>query len=115
MAGGDDDAGPGAGHGRLWDVALSFAGAQRAYVSQVAAALKVRGVRCFYDADEQVRLWGTYLAEELPRIYAEESAAVVVFISADYAGGDWTRLERRAAFSRAVTEAGLYVLPGPVR
>ncbi len=36
---------------------------------------------------------------------------VVVFVSADYAEGDWTRLERRAAFSRAVHEAGVYVLP----
>ncbi len=97
--------------GRRWDVALSFAGAQRDYVGQVAQALKARGVRCFYDADEQVELWGKYLAEELPRIYARESAAVVVFLSADYAGRDWTRLERRAAFSRAVAEAGVYVLP----
>ena len=100
-----------AGGGPRWDVALSFAGAQRAYVGQVAAVLKVRGVRCFYDADEQVRLWGTHLAEELPRIYAHESAVVVVFVSAEYAGRDWTRLERRAAFSRAVAEAGVYVLP----
>jgi len=97
--------------GRRWDVALSFAGAQRDYVERVAAALKARGVRCFYDADEQVRLWGTHLAEELPRIYAQESAAVVVFVSADYAAGAWTRLERRAAFSRAVAEAGVFVLP----
>ena len=104
VTGRDIDAGVGARSGRRWDVALSFAGAQRDYVSQVAQALKVRGVRCFYDADEQVRLWGTYLAEELPRIYAQESAAVVVFVSADYAEGDWTRLERRAAFSRAVRE-----------
>jgi hypothetical protein len=36
---------------------------------------------------------------------------VVVFLSADYAGRDWTRLERRAAFSQAVAEAGVYVLP----
>jgi len=92
------------GHGRRWDVGLSFAGAQRDYVGQVAVALKKLGVRCFYDADEQVRLWGTHLAEELPRIYAQESAAVVVFISADYAGRDWTRLERRAALSRAVAQ-----------
>ena len=68
-------------------------------------------MRCFYDADKQIELWGTHLAEELPRIYAQESAAVVVFFSADYAGADWTRLERRAAFSRAVAEAGVYVLP----
>ena len=57
---------PGGGPGRRWDVALSFAGAQRDDVGLVAAALKARGVRCFYDADEQVRLWGTHLTEELP-------------------------------------------------
>jgi uncharacterized protein YidB (DUF937 family) len=111
MTGAVDLPGQRAGEGRRWDVALSFSGAQRDYVGQVAAALKARGVRCFYDADEQVRLWGTHLAEELPRIYAEESAAVVVFISAEYAGQPWTRLERRAALARAVAEAGVYVLP----
>ena len=111
MAGGDSGAGPGAGRGRRWDVALSFAGAQREYVERVAAALKARGVRCFYDADEQVQLWGTHLAEELPRIYARETAVVVVFVSAEYAAGAWTRLERRAALGRAVAEAGVYVLP----
>jgi hypothetical protein len=105
---------------RRWDVALSFAGAQRPYVKQVAAALQVRRVRCFYDADRQVRLWGTHLAEELPRIYERESAVVVVvFVSADYAEGDWTRLERRAAFSRAVrtgkTPSSRLAGPDPTR
>jgi hypothetical protein len=111
MASAEGGAGPGNGPGRRWDVALSFAGEQRDYVGQVARALKARGVRCFYDADEQVRLWGTHLAEELPRIYARQAAAVVVFVSADYAAGDWTRLERRAALARAVIQAGVYVLP----
>src|SRR5580692_8360493 len=104
MTGSGDRPGQEAGPARRWDVALSFAGAQRDYVGRVAAALKARGVRCFYDADEEARLWGTHLAEELPRIYGQESAAVVVFISAEYAG-EWTRLERRAALARAVTEA----------
>lgn len=44
-AGGGAD--PGSGVGRRWDVALSFAGAQRDYVAHVAGALKARGVRCF--------------------------------------------------------------------
>ena len=66
MTGADGGAGPGARPGWRWDVALSFAGAQRDYVEQVAEALKARGVRCFYDADEQIELWGKYLAEELP-------------------------------------------------
>ncbi len=94
-----------------WDVALSFARAQRDYVERVAAALKVQGVRCFYDADEQIDLWGKYLPEELPAIYGEQAATVVVFVSADYAARDWTRLERRAALDRAVRERREYVLP----
>ncbi len=36
---------------------------------------------------------------------------MVVFVSADYAGRDWPRLERRATFGRAVRESGVYVLP----
>jgi hypothetical protein len=61
MAGGDGS-GLRGGQEWEWDVALSFAGAQRDYARRVAMA---RGVRCFYDADEQVRLWGAHLAEEL--------------------------------------------------
>ena len=68
-------------------------------------------MRCFYDADEQIELWGKYLAEELPAIYGEQAAAVVVFVSAEYAARDWTRLERRAALNRAVRERREYVLP----
>ena len=94
-----------------WDVALSFAGAQRGYVEQVAGVLQARGVSCFYDADEQIELWGKYLAEELSAIYGEQAAAVVVFVSAEYAARDWTRLERRAALNRAVRERREYVLP----
>ena len=111
MAGADGGVDLGAQPGWRWDVALSFAGAQRDYVEQVASALKARGIRCFYDADEQIELWGKYLAEELPAIYAEQAASVVVFVSAEYAARDWTRLERRAALNRAVRERQEYVLP----
>ena len=111
MTGAGGGAGPGARPGWERDVALSFAGAQRDYVGQVAQALQARGVRCFYDADEQIGLWGKYLAEELPAIYGEQAAAVVVFVSREYAARDWTRLERRAALNRAVRERGEYVLP----
>jgi hypothetical protein len=62
---------PGRGGGGI--VALSFAGAQGDYVEQVAQALKVRGVRCFYDADEQIELCGKYPAEDLPAIYGQQA------------------------------------------
>ena len=107
----DRSTGPGTLPERQWDVALSFAGAQRDYVKQVAEALKAWGVRCFYDADEQTELWGKFLADELPVIYGEQAAAVVMFVSAEYAAREWTRLERRAALARAVRERREYVLP----
>jgi hypothetical protein len=53
MTGADGGVDPGSRPGWRWDVALSFAGAQRDYIEQVARALKARGVRCFYDADEE--------------------------------------------------------------
>ena len=111
MTAADGGASPGGRVRWRWDVALSFAGAQRDYVKQVAQALQARGLRCFYDADEEIGLWGRYLAEELPVIYGEQAAAVVVFVSAEYAARDWTRLERRAALARAVRERREYVLP----
>jgi hypothetical protein len=43
----------------------------------------------------RANLWGKYLAEELPDIYGEQAAAVVVFLSVEYAARDWTRVERR--------------------
>lgn len=77
---------------------------------QVALALKEQGLRCYNDADEQTEMWGRHLAEELSAIYGEQAAAVVVFISAEYAAGDWPRLERQAALGRAVRERREYVL-----
>ena len=92
-------------------MALSFGGAQRGYVEEVAGALKGRGVHCFYDADEEIGLCGKYLAEELPGNLRERAVVVVVFVSAGYGARDWTRLERRAALARAVRERREYVLP----
>src|ERR1700748_3142515 len=71
----------------------------RDYVGQVAEALKGRGGGCFYEADE------------LPVIYGEQAAAVVMFVSAEYAAREWTRLERQAALARALRERREYVLP----
>jgi hypothetical protein len=115
MTGADDGAGPADQPRWQWDVALSFAGAQRGYVEQVAETLKASGLRCFYDADEQIELWGKYLAEQLPVIYSDQAAAAVTFVSAEYAERDWTRLERRAALSRAARERRGVRAAGPVR
>jgi hypothetical protein len=96
MTGADGGVEPGTRLRWRWDVALSFAGAQRGYGEQVAGELRAQGVRCFYDADEQVELWGKYLAEELPAIYGEQAVVVVVvvFVSVEYAAREWCHAAR---------------------
>jgi hypothetical protein len=94
-----------------YDLCLSFAGEDRAYVEMVAQQLKESGLRVFYDQDEAVQLWGKELTEHLDRIYREASRYCVLFVSEAYARKEWTRLERRSALSRAMQEEGEYILP----
>jgi hypothetical protein len=102
--GADPDARP----ERRWDVALSFAGAQRDHVGQVASALKAQGVRCLHDADEQVRLWGRIWPRSCPDLRARGGGGVRL---RRLCSRGLDRLERRAAFSQAVAAAGACVLP----
>lgn len=94
-----------------YEVALSFAGEQRAYVEDVARTLQSRAISVFYDNFETVRLWGKHLPEELQRVYEHGASMVVMFISAEYVEKAWPRHERRAMLSRAVRESNEYVLP----
>lgn len=94
-----------------YDVALSFAGSDRAYVEAVAEALKEDGLEVFYDRDQRAALWGEDLIELLDEVYQKQSRYVVIFISQAYAEREWTRHERRSAMARALLERSAYVLP----
>lgn len=106
MADSDDRAG-----GFVYDVALSFAVQQRSYVEKVAAALRRRGIRPFYDDYEKVTMWGKDLYEHLDWIYQKAARYCVLFASADYAKKVWTTHERRSAQARALQSNQEYVLP----
>jgi hypothetical protein len=94
-----------------YDVALSFAGEQRAYVSKVAAALREMGIRPFYDDYEQASLWGKDLYEHLDWVYQKAARYCVLFASDDYAKKVWATHERRSAQARALRSAEEYFLP----
>ena len=94
-----------------YEVAQSFAGAQRGYVEQVAGFLHAKGVAVFYDQFEEVSLWGMDGAEILHEIYSEGASYVVMFVSEDYVARDRPRLEKRAALSRAIRERREFILP----
>lgn len=94
-----------------YDVALSFAGEDRAYVDEVANLLRQRGVRVFYDLFEEAELWGKDLYVHLAEIYTKRARFTVIFISAAYASKLWTNHERKAAQARAFQESQEYILP----
>ena len=94
-----------------YDVALSFAGEQRTYVQKVAAGLRRRGIRPFYDDYEQATLWGKDLYEHLDWIYQKAARYCVLFASEAYARKVWTTHERRSAQARALQSNHEYVLP----
>lgn len=94
-----------------YDIALSFAGEERAYVDRVATLLKERGVRVFYDLFEEADLWGKDLYVHLSDVYHKRARFTVMFISEAYAAKLWTNHERKAAQARAFQEAQEYILP----
>jgi hypothetical protein len=92
-------------------VAISFAGAQRDYATRVERFLQAKGIAVFLDSRYRAELWGKDLAEQFVRIYSHDTDYVLMLISDAYVSGEWTRLERRAAISRAIKEKGEYILP----
>jgi hypothetical protein len=94
-----------------FDVALSFAGEDRAYVEQVAKLLKDSGVEVFYDRYEQAKLWGKNLADHLADVYGKQSRFVVMFISEQYVKKAWPTHERQNAHARALREQRAVLLP----
>lgn len=94
-----------------YEVALSFAGEQRDYVRAVNESLKALDVKTFYDDDHAVDLWGKNHTEELPRIYAEDSHLVLMFISEHYVDKRWPRHERRAILTEMTQRGTPYLLP----
>lgn len=101
---------------REYDVAFSFAGAQRDYVEKVKNELSKYEVSVFYDDDNTVKLWGKNLYSYLAEIYSEKARYCVVFISKEYKERPWTNHEFQFASERVLTGYGEpdmqeYILP----
>jgi hypothetical protein len=88
-----------------YEVALSFAGEDRAYVQMLADGLTAKDVSVFYDAFEKADLWGKNLYDHLIEIYQKSARYTVIFISQHYQAKVWTNHERQAAQARALNES----------
>lgn len=96
-----------------YDVAISFAGEDRAKAELLADLLVNEfQLSVFYDDYEQAKLWGAFLPERLLEVYRDKARACVVLISQHYKAKRWTTHEWRAAQERALTEPEIeYILP----
>jgi TIR domain len=94
-----------------YDVALSFAGEDRAHARQLAKLLREKGFSVFYDEYEQATLWGRNLYTHLSDVYQNKARYCLMFISVNYAQKLWTKRERESAQARAFRESREYILP----
>ena len=95
-----------------YHVALSYASEQGEYVSEVASILKSKNVRCFYDKDKEISLWGKSIPEALQKVFERgESNLVVIFISQEYVTKPFPKIELQYILSQAIDQKYEYILP----
>jgi len=94
-----------------YDVALSFAGEDRAVAEELGNLLVSKGITVFYDEYRVGDPWGRDLVDHLVNIYSRKARYCVMLISGHYPLKKWTEAERKAAGQRALRDAGEYILP----
>jgi hypothetical protein len=95
-----------------FDVAISFAGTERAAAEELARILQAAGIAVFYDNFYPEHLWGKNLTAFLDEIYRKRAKYCVVFVSKEYRERRWTSHELRSAQARALESKGEdYILP----
>jgi hypothetical protein len=94
-----------------YDVCISYAGEQRPYARRLATAFKKAGIYTFFDEFEQARLWGTFLLDELGKIYFAEAYFCVVLFSRSYFQKMYPDRERKSALLQQAEGNPEYILP----
>src|SRR5882757_3294033 len=95
-----------------FDVAVSFAGADRKVAREISAVIGGAGYQVFYDTDQQHMLLGEDLAQYLHDMYFRRSRYAVVVVSADFVRSKWAgNWEWRAVLARMQSQREPYVLP----
>lgn len=94
-----------------YDMAISFAGEDRAVAEDLAEALSNKGVEVFYDKSFKIALLGRELADDFRGIYASKTRFAVVLISRNYLGKDWTNFEFSIIREEAKKRKSEFILP----
>ena len=95
-----------------YDVALSFAGEDRAKAEELKNQLATYGISVFYDSDEKIKVWGENLYRYLSDLYQNKARFCLMLVSKAYKEKLWTAHERDAIQARVFREQqDVYLLP----
>jgi len=95
-----------------FDVAISFAGTERAEAEKLAGLVRKAGYDVFNDNFYAEQLWGKNLTVSFDEIFRKRARFCVIFVSEEYRDRKWTIQEARSAQARALEERGNeYILP----
>lgn len=94
-----------------YDVAISFAGADREIANGIAEKLRAKSMKVFFDKFEKYSLWGVNLMDYLTDVYYKRARYCLILISDHYVKGLWTNYERQAMQARAFESTREYILP----
>lgn len=97
--------------GHAYDIAVSFAGEHRDYVSRTVDACKQLGLKVFYDKDKNNEWWGSNYIRQQRNIYSSETRFFVPFLSAEYMSKPIPMDEFSSAMMTAVKQGDGYILP----
>ncbi len=93
-----------------YDIAISYAGAQRAYAADLAEEFRDRGLKTFYDRNQLPDLVGRNLLDELLVIYRDKAKLCVILASEEYNNSAYAQHERQSAQERQLSDKGYIVL-----
>lgn len=91
---------------KKYNVAISYASEQRPYVERFVKRLQALDLHIYYDRNEQARMVGKILDQELHKIYLQQSEHCVLFLSDSYIQKPITRYESQIILSETLFKNG---------
>lgn len=93
-----------------YDVAISYASEQRRQALKLCEELQKLDLKIFADFIEPERLWGSYLPEELRKIYYNESKIIIIFLSKEYVKKGYTLFESHIAMEKSLENISFLII-----
>jgi hypothetical protein len=94
-----------------YDIALSFAGEDRALAKEFADLFRAKKMKVLSEEFQSIELGGSDFVTHIAELYRTKARYCVMFISQHYPLKKWTESERTAAQQHALRDANEYLIP----